>query len=64
MSLMTTKVDRPTEPREMIHPELDVVNVDGTPENALPEDCYAEEAEVEEEVEKEGLMNKVKNIFA
>jgi len=64
MSLMTTKMVVRRELRELIHPELDVVNVDGTPENELPEDSYREEAEVVEEVEKEGLMDKVKNIFA
>jgi len=63
MSLMTTKMVVRRELRELIHPELDVVNVDGTPENALPEDCYSEEAEVEEEVEKEGLIDKVKKFF-
>jgi len=42
---------------------LDVINVDGTPENELSEDCYSEEAEVVEEVEKEGLMDKVKKFF-
>ena len=64
MSLMTTKMVVRRELRELIHPELDVINVDGTPENVLPEDCYRAEAEVEEEVEKDGLMDKVKNIFA
>ena len=60
---MTTKMVVRRELRELIHPELDVINVDGTPGNALPEDCYAEEAEVEEEVEKEGLFDKVKKFF-
>ena len=64
MSLMTTKMVVRRELRELIHPELDVINVDGTPENALPEGCYREEAEVVEEVEKEGLLDKVKKIFA
>ena len=63
MSLMTTKMVVRRELRELIHPELDVINVDGTPENALPEDCYSEEAEVVEEVEKEGLLDKVKKFF-
>ena len=67
MSLMTTKMVVRRELRELIHPELDVVNVDGTPENVLPEDCYTEEAEVEEEAKVKkvvGLMDKVKKIFA
>ncbi len=63
MSLMTTKMVVRRELRELIHPELDVVNVDGTPENELPDDCYREEAEVVEEVEKEGLIDKVKKFF-
>jgi Fe-S cluster biogenesis protein NfuA len=64
MSLMTTKMVVRRELRELIHPELDVINVDGTPENELPADCYSEEAAPVEEVEKEGLMERVKNIFA
>ena len=64
MSLMTTKMVVRRELRELIHPELDVVNVDGTPENALPEGSYTEEAEPVLEVAHEGLMQKVKNIFA
>ena len=63
MSLMTTKMVVRRELRELIHPELDVVNVDGTPENALPEDYYKEETETTQEEEKEGLMDKVKKIF-
>ena len=63
MSLMTTKMVVRRELRELIHPELDVINVDGTPENELPEDCYSEEAEPVEEVEKEGLFDKVKKFF-
>ena len=64
MSLMTTKMVVRRELRELIHPELDVVNVDGTPENALPEDAYMEESEPVVEVKKEGFMDKVKKIFA
>ncbi len=63
MSLMTTKMVVRRELRELIHPELDVINVDGTPENALPEDCYSEEAEAMGEVGNEGLMDKVKKLF-
>lgn len=55
MSLMTTKMVVQKELRILIHPELEVINVDGTPENQLPENCYAEE--------KEGLMDKVKKMF-
>ena len=55
MSLMTTKMVIQKELRTLIHPELEVINVDGTLENKLPEDCYKEE--------KESLMDKVKNLF-
>jgi len=64
MSLMTTKMVVQRKLRELIHPELVVVNVDGTPENILPEGCYAEEkAEAVSEPKKEGLMDKVKKLF-
>jgi len=63
MSLMTTKMVVRRELRELIHPELDVINVDGTPENELPEDCYMEKVEHVSEVKKEGLMDKVKKLF-
>lgn len=63
MSLMTTKMVVQRELRELIHPELEVINVDGTPENELPEDYYKEEAESTEETKKEGLMDKIKTFF-
>lgn len=64
MSLMTTKMVVQKKLRELIHPELVVVNVDGTPENALPEVYYTqEEEESEEEVEEGSVWDKVKNIF-
>ncbi|MEA3418899.1 MAG: NifU family protein [Campylobacterota bacterium] len=66
MSLMTTKMVVRRELRELIHPELDVVNVDGTEENELPEEYYTQEAESSEEesgTEKAGFMDKVKNMF-
>ncbi len=40
MSLMTTKMVVEKKLRALIHPELKVVNVDGNPENAMPEDAY------------------------
>ncbi len=40
MSLMTTKMVVERKLRELIHPQLLVINVDGTPENALPSDVY------------------------
>jgi len=65
MSLMTTKMVVQKKLRELIHPELVVVNVDGTKENALPEEYYTEEEpeEKEEEIEEESIWDKVKNIF-
>ncbi len=40
MSLMTTKMVVQRELRTLIHPELELVNVDGTPENVVPDDVY------------------------
>jgi len=64
MSLMTTKMVVQKKLRELIHPELEVINVDGTPENALPDVYYfQEEDETEEEVEEISLWDKAKNLF-
>ncbi|OQX58844.1 MAG: hypothetical protein B5M52_04615 [Helicobacteraceae bacterium 4484_230] len=65
MSLMTTKMVVQRELRRLIHPELNVVNVDGTPDNVLPADVYKEaEAEsLKPEKVKEGLIDKIKNLF-
>jgi len=64
MSLMTTKMVVQKKLRELIHPELNVVNVDGTPENALPDDYYTEEEPEEEKAEeKKGLFDKIKKYF-
>jgi Fe-S cluster biogenesis protein NfuA len=66
MSLMTTKMVVRRELRELIHPELDVVNVDGTKENELPEEYYTQQTENSEEENlkgKEGLIDRVKRIF-
>ena len=65
MSLMTTKMVVQRKLRELIHPELQVVNVDGTPENKMPEDAYTGPKEQNEETEKsaekkESLLEKVK----
>ena len=65
MSLMTTKMVVQKRLRELIHPELTVVNVDGTPENALPDDVYTEE-EPEEEIEVDeeiSMWDKAKSLF-
>ena len=65
MSLMTTKMVVQKRLRELIHPELTVVNVDGTPENALPDDVYREdEPEEDEEIDEEiSLWDKAKGFF-
>jgi len=68
MSLMTTNMVVRRELRKLIHPELMVVNVDGTPQNQMPEDAFypKEEKEPEEKEEKKdekGLFGKVKKIF-
>jgi len=65
MSLMTTKMVVQKKLRELIHPELVVVNVDGTPENALPDAFYTQEKPEEADAtdRKEGLLDKVKKLF-
>jgi len=64
MSLMTTKMVVQKKLRELIHPELSVVNVDGTPENKLPEVYYTEEEPEESpESKKEGFFEKAKKLF-
>ena len=65
MSLMTTKMVVQKKLRELIHPELVVVNVDGTPENVLPETYYTQETpEDETEYEEEvSVYDKIKNLF-
>ncbi len=61
MSLMTTKMVVQKRLRELIHPELHVVNVDGTPENKLPEECYERG---KEKSQKDGLGTKLKKILS
>jgi Fe-S cluster biogenesis protein NfuA len=64
MSLMTTKMVVQKKLRELIHPELTVVNVDGTAENILPEDVYGQvELEPEDEIEEVSVWDKVKKLF-
>ena len=63
MSLMTTKMVVQKKLRELIFPNLNVVNVDGTPENKMPEDVYMPKAEKDDTVEekKDGIINSIKN---
>jgi Fe-S cluster biogenesis protein NfuA len=73
MSLMTTKMVVQKKLRELIHPELIVTNVDGTAENAMPEDAYTgadaslSQTQPEEEspiiVEKHGMLDNLKGII-
>jgi len=62
MSLMTTNMVARRELRNLIHPELFMINVDGTPENKLSDDYFSPPKEVK--VEKKSVIDKVKNIFA
>ncbi len=66
MSLMTTNMVVRRELRKLIHPELFVINVDGTAENALPDEYFSPEETLAEESKKEksGLVNKIKTIFS
>jgi len=65
MSLMTTKMVVQKKLRELIHPELVVINVDGSAENTLPESYYTQERSKEDEVFEEELSvyDKIKNLF-
>ena len=49
----------------LIHPELNVVNVDGLTGNELPDDVYVKESK-EEEIyasQRESVFDKVKNFL-
>jgi len=64
MSLMTTKMVVQKELRVLIHPELTIVNVDGTDENRLPEDVYKQEDEDEiASIPQENMFDKVKDFL-
>ena len=64
MSLMTTKMVVQKELRALIHPELMVVNVDGTPENILPSDIYTQEEEPDMSyIPRESMFDKVKDFL-
>jgi len=64
MSLMTTNMVVRRELRRLIHPELFVVNVDGTAENRLPDDYFSPDEKVEKSNnQKVGVMDRVKSIF-
>jgi len=69
MSLMTTKMVVQRKLRELIHPELEVINVDGTPENQLPQEgLYVAESSEEtsvktKEEQTESLWEKTKHLL-
>ncbi len=65
MSLMTTKMVVQKQLREFIDPELNVVNIDGTPENKLPQEYYIDETDKIElnKSKKEKLFDKIKEYF-
>ncbi len=65
MSLMTTKMVVQKQLRELIYPELLVINVDGTEENRLPEEYYIDK---QDEIElnkstKDKLFDKIKKFL-
>ena len=62
MSLMTTKMVVEKKIRELIHPELFVVNVDGTPENQMPDDAYIAPKVEEEYSQKQGMLKNLKHM--
>jgi len=65
MSLMTTNMVVRRELRRLIHPELFVVNVDGTPNNKLPDDVFTPKEEIKKpQKKKNNIMDKVKKIFS
>jgi len=63
MSLMTTKMVVQKELRVLIHPELTLVNVDGTPENEVPQDVYTEIQEEQIITDEESVLDKVKQFL-
>jgi len=67
MSIMTTKMVVQRELRTLIHPELVLVNVDGTAENKLPDDYYTQETiedqSIKTPVNKPTMMDKIKKLI-
>jgi Fe-S cluster biogenesis protein NfuA len=63
MSLMTTKMVVEKRLRELIHPNLEVMNVEFGQEGSLPEDLVAEIDGDESEEKKESLGQKIKKYF-
>jgi len=65
MSLMTTKMVVQKQLRELIHPELTIVNIDGSSENVLPDEYYCEnENKLHNEiVVKNNIFDKMKTFL-
>ena len=64
MSLMTTKMVVEKKLRELIHPQLTVINVDGSAENEPPQDIYTpktQEKQQEDYTEKHSMMDNLKS---
>jgi len=64
MSLMTTNMVVRRELRALIHPELFVINIDGTDENKLPDDVFRPTQDIDEKEDEKSILDKVKNIFS
>ena len=65
MSLMTTKMVVQKELSALIHPELNIVNIDGTPESILPDALYVEEVKEQEisVIHRDSMFEKVKDFL-
>ena len=62
MSLMTTKMVVQKKLRILIHPELNVVNIDGTSENILPQNVYVKPENCEV-INETNMFEKMKDIL-
>ena len=66
MSLMTTKMVVQKELRTLIHPELIIINVDGTLDNKLPDEYYKEISNETNHiipVNKNSMFDKIKELL-
>ncbi|WP_236579182.1 NifU family protein [Hydrogenimonas urashimensis] len=67
MSLMTTKMVVEKRLRELIHPNLEVINVEPGQESNLPDNLYREDAPQQEDEKSDTpgkrVMKKIKKLF-
>ncbi len=63
MSLMTTKMVVEKRLRELIHPNMEVVNVEPGQEEYLPDDMYTGMLESSTSTKGKGLMDKIRKLF-